>query len=269
MEEVNHKHTELIKLQHVLNDDKNELSFLDELKDEQLVLLRIKISEAIQMEQSSVWSKIAKVTVFMPNIVNAKVAETILDPMITANISYHIEVKEAIGIIRYLSVPFMAKVAEHLIPERSVQLLNALSMDLLKKLVTQLLKTESYFTLAGFVEVTDKKKVLELSNYIRSDEDLLKISHYVNNKKILVYLIDAFSDSKLKSLIQKSTELNLHQEILLIAVCLSEKQIHRITSILYDLPLPTLDKLLQKTEEMQFDEQLKPLKASLIKQLNI
>lgn len=269
MEEVNQKHTELIKLQHVLNDDKNELSFLSVLSDEQLVQLRIKTAEAIQLEQSTIWSKIAKVTVFMPNIVNAKVAETILDPIITANISYHVAVKDAIGIIRYLSVPFMAKVAEHLLPERSVALLNALSMDLLKQLVMQLLKTKSHFTLAGFVEVTDKHKVLELSSYIKNDEDLLKISHFVNNKNYLANLIDGFSDARLKGLIQKSAELNLHEEIILIATCLSEKQLDRITNILYDLPLSTLDKLLRKTEELNADDKLKVLKDTLIKQLNI
>ena len=242
---------------------------MQRLEEEQITRLRIRITEAIQMEQSAIWSKIAKVTTFMPNFVNAKVAETVLDPMITANISYHVSVKDAIGIIKYLSVSFMAKTAEHLIPERSVELLNALSMDLLKKLVTQLLKTKSYFTLAGFVDVTDKRKVLELSNYIPKEEDLLQISHYVNNKNYLADLVEGFSDAKLKTLIQKSVAINLHDEIIIITTCLNDKQLNRISDILNELPLSTLDKLLQKSIELKLDDQLKVVKETLLKQLNI
>lgn len=269
MAEELHKHAELLKLQHILNDERDEFLFLQQLDEQQLSKLRVRISETLQLEQSAVWSKIAMVTNFMPNFVNAKVAETVLDPMITANISYHVSVKQSIGIIKYLSVPFMAKVAEQLIPERSVELLNALSMDLLKKLVTQLLRTNSYFTLAGFVDVTEKKKVLELSHFIQKEEDLLKISHYVNNKNYLADLVDGFSDDRVKRLIQRSVEIGLQEEIVIIATLLDERQMSRVTRILYDLPLSTLDKLLQKVSELKLDDQLKVFKETLMKQLNI
>ncbi|MDB5228868.1 MAG: hypothetical protein JWN78_3061 [Bacteroidota bacterium] len=269
MEDDLHKHTELMKLQHILNDEKNEFGFLKQLEEQQLAALRIRISETMQLEQSAVWSKVAKVTTFMPNLVNAKVAETILDPMITANITYYVPIKEAIGIIRYLSVPFMAKVAEQLIPERCVELINALSMDVMKKLVAQLLKTKSHFTLAGFVDVTEKKKVLELSNYITKDEDVLRISHYVQNKDYLADLVEGFSNGRLRSLIETSVEIDLHEEIIIVASHLPEKQLKRISDILYDLPLSSLDKLLQKTTALKLDDQLKIIKDTLLKQLNI
>ena len=131
------------------------------------------------------------------------------------------------------------------------------------------MKTKNYFTLAGFVDVTDKRKVLELSNYIPREEDLLQISHYVNNKNYLADLVDGFSDAKLKNLIQKSVDINLHDEIIIIATLLNDKQLNRISAILYDLPLSILDKLLQKSIELKLDDQLKTVKVTLLKQLNI
>ncbi|MBK9635351.1 MAG: hypothetical protein IPO64_12870 [Bacteroidetes bacterium] len=103
--------------------------------------------------------------------------------MVTARITPYIEVKDAISIMKSLSIPFMSHTAEFLIPSKAKNLINSLPMDLMKKVVAHLVKHHHFSVIGGFVEITDDNRVIEIANYIESEADLCRITSYVEKKE--------------------------------------------------------------------------------------
>jgi hypothetical protein len=195
--------TEIHKLQHLLAEDGSiSLDFLEKLSYDELHVLRQRIQTAVYMEQSSQWKRLAGVAKFMPNFANAKVAEQVLGASITANMSYFIEVRDAVSIMRFLSIPFMAEVAAFMIPEKCTELINKLPMDTMKKLVTYLVRHQKHFVVGSFVEVTELNRVIEIAKYLDKEEDLVGITKYVQHKASLAAVFRMFPEQRKLRLIE-------------------------------------------------------------------
>jgi hypothetical protein len=195
--------TEINKLQHLLAEDGTaSLIFLQKLSFEELQTLRQRIQSAIYMEQSSQWKRLAGVAKFMPNFANAKVAEQALGPSITANMSYFIDVRDAVSIMKFLSIPFMAEVASFMIPDKCTELINKLPMDTMKKLVSYLIKQQKHFVVGSFVEVTELNRVIEIARFVDKEEDLVGITKFVQHKDSLAGVFRVFPESKKLRLIE-------------------------------------------------------------------
>jgi hypothetical protein len=225
---------EINKLSHILGEEKGEkLRFLERLSFEELEFLRIKIQDSAHEEQAKLWKKLPKVASFMPNFVNAKVAEQVLGASITANISYYIDLRDAISIMKFLSLPFMAEVAHYMIPEKSVPLLNNLPIDMMKKLVAYLLRKNEHFVVGTFVEVTDSHRVIEISKSIEKEDDLIKISKYVKNKSSLVAVFRSFNDYRKVKLFKEAHRLNSFDVAIDMAMLLTGTEIEKLTALLF------------------------------------
>lgn len=225
---------EINKLSHLLGEEKGEkLRFLERLSHEELEFLRLKIQESAHEEQARLWKKLPKVAAFMPNFVNAKVAEQVLGASITANISYYIDLKDAISIMKFLSLPFMAEVAHYMIPEKSIPLLNNLPMDMMKKLVAYLLKKEEHFVVGSFVEVTDSQRVIEISKSIEKEGDLVKISKFVNSKNSMVAVFRSFNDYRKVKLFKEAHRLDAFDVAVDMSMLLSGTEIEKLTALLF------------------------------------
>jgi len=85
------KQTEIQKLLHFLQiSDVSEFSFLDKLSKDEIHQLRLKIIDVSQFTQTDIWKRLTGVAKFFPNYMNAKISETVMGPLIAANMSYHI-----------------------------------------------------------------------------------------------------------------------------------------------------------------------------------
>ncbi|MBX7227110.1 MAG: hypothetical protein K1X55_13835 [Chitinophagales bacterium] len=217
-------------------EDVKKFSFLKKLEAQELEDLRIGMQESLDAEISQQFERIAKVAKFMPNFMNAKVAESVLGPAITAHISYYMDIKDAISIMKYLSVPFMAKTAEHMSPEKSRHIINALPMDLMKKNVVQLIKTNQHAVVGGFVEVTPEDRIIEIGKFIENNEDLHKITSYVARKANIVPVVDSFSDSRLVKLIESGFSSGYGNDLLEIFSLFNAQQQKRLVGLLPKLP---------------------------------
>lgn len=208
------KHIELEKIATLLSVAPQAIDFLHSIDDENLEKLRLMVVDTVEMRRDDVWKRVAKVTAFMPNIINAKVAETIVGPSITANLSYHLPIKDVVSIMKHLSVPFMATTAEHMIPEQSKDLLRDLPTDLLKKLVIQLIKVDKHVVISGFVEYTPKYKVVEIVPVLPTPKDALYISQYIADKSLTASIFSALGEQQMKGLVIAAMQENMEEEII-------------------------------------------------------
>lgn len=238
MNEENIKHTELQKLLHILQAEGSvELQFLSKLTKDELQLLRLKITAVLQFTQTDIWKRLTGVSKYLPNYMSAKISETVMGPLITANMSYYMPVKDAIAIMKHMSISFLSSVSEFMVPENAKELINQIPIDLLKKVTTELMLKKKYMTAAGFVDVSDISRLIELSKVINKEEDLIHIASYVENKIYIAKIVERFSDERIQKIITTAYQYNLQQEVIEVFVHLSPSETQRTLKIISILPV--------------------------------
>lgn len=251
--EINQR-TELQRLCHLLNSNEEELEYLNRLEAYELFALRNKFSDAMQNEHAKTWEKIAKVTKYMPNFINAMVAQDILGPSITANLTYHIPVKEAINISTHFSIKFMADVTEHLIPSKLETLLEEFPLERIKKIITELEKRKGYYTMGNFVDYMPSDKLATISQQIHSEETLVRTTTFSNKKARLVPVIANFNDERLKKLMLTASNLNLCEDVLGLIRYIPETELHRYVGIIVAIGGEVFENYLRTVKKIEGGE---------------
>ena len=244
------KQTEIQKLLHFLQiTDVSEFAFLDKLSKDEIHQLRLKIIDVSQFTQTDIWKRLTGVAKFFPNYMNAKISETVMGPLIAANMSYHMPVKDAISIMGYMSTQFLATVAEHMTPENARDLINQIPMAILKKVTTELVQSKKFMTAAGFVDVSDIPRLVELSKIIYKEEDLIRISTFVENKQYIAKIVEGFSDDRMDKIITIAYQHDMQQEVISVFSHLSNKEMQRVLKIVSQLPINLKTTVLKDFEE--------------------
>lgn len=206
--------TEIEKLAFILHGKENDVRYLTKLEPNEISDLRQRISGAMQGDNSDIWKRLAAVSKFMPNFINAKVAQDILGPYITANLTYHIPVKEALHISSFFPIVYMADVSEYLIPEKAEPILREFPVERMTLLTLEMIKREKFYTLGTYVDFLPKEKIDIISNQIKSEEHILKISKYVNKKERIAFVIESYSDEKILKILKVAYDLDYCEDLL-------------------------------------------------------
>lgn len=223
--------TEIEKLAHVLRVPPEKLQYLKNLSLAEFRSLNETISNRLLTDSSDVWAKLAGVAKFMPNFINAQVAKTLLGPNITANLTYHIDTKQALSIASSLNIEFLAQVAENLVPARAKHLIEAFPMEILVKLTRILTRDKKFFTMGAFVDYMDRDKILALSREIPDTESLLRVGLYTQNKAHVATLADGFSDDKIIDMIETAQQKDLWPSLIGLLAHFNEAQHRRLAGL--------------------------------------
>ncbi len=205
-QDESHKNSELQKIASLLDIPEEEIDFLGSLATEKLSFLRMKITKAILEEQSGVWEPLARVSKFMPNFLNAKVSEDILGPKITANITYHVPVKDALTIATHFSTKFFCDVLEHIVPEKIEHIIRDSPNDLMKRVVHELRKRKNYLLIGSLIDFTPIPSVHKISMEV-DDSEMIQIMDYITKRDRLTDLLDLYEDAKIIGLTKASIKL--------------------------------------------------------------
>ena len=225
------------KIKQILQlNEQDDFTLLKQISDTDLKNLRIRISEIIDLEQVDIWPRIGKVASFMPNFLNAKVAETILGPMIAANLANHVPIKDAVAILKNLSTTFLSEVAGYMIPEKSVKLIDNIPIDILKKVTISLVEQKKYFVASNFVNALPIQRIITLSEVIYNELDLILIAELVENKAHIAKIIEQFNDNRTLEIIKTAYSNDKQEVILAVFVHLSKSELNRIIKLLDKLP---------------------------------
>jgi uncharacterized protein (DUF2267 family) len=243
------KQTEIQKLLHFLQvKDESHFSFLQKLNKEELHQLRLKVIDVSQFTQTDIWKRLTGVAKYFPNYMNAKISETVMGPLIAANMSYYMPEKDAIAIMKYMSTSFLATVSEYMTPEKAQHLINQIPMDILKKVTMELVNKKKFMTAAGFVDVSDVPRLVELSKVIHKEEDLIRISTFVENKKYIAKIVEGFSDERLAKIIQVAYQHHIQDEVLLVFEHLSHRETQKVIKVVNSFPSTLKEKVLNDFE---------------------
>jgi len=90
---------------------------------------------------------------------------------------------------------------------------------------------------------------VELSKIIHQEEDLIRISSYVENKAYIAKIVEGFDDARLKRIISVAYQHDMQQEVLTVFTHQSDKEVKRILKIIQQLPDLLSDKVLKDFEK--------------------
>lgn len=232
--------TEIEKLAHVLKITPDKLQFLRTLSLDDFRNLNNSISDRLLTDSSDVWARLAGVAKFMPNFINAQVAKSLLGPNITANLTYHVDVKQAVSIAKSLNIEFLAQVAENLVPARAIHIIQAFPMDVMVGLTRILTRDRKYFTMGAFVDHMDKEKILVLSKEIPDTESLLRVALYTQNKAHVATLTDGYSDEKIVDMVETAQRKDLWPSVIGLLAYFNEDQHKRLARLVGQVSVDAL-----------------------------
>ena len=135
-------------------------------------------------------------TRFIPNFLNAKVSEEVLGPHITANITYHVNVKDAISISNYYSIPFFADVMEHVIPEKVEGILAAAPSEKMIQILKELLKRKNYAQISALMDYTPVEKAAKLTLEVKDMDVVSDVGYYSTKKDRLWKILATYTDER-------------------------------------------------------------------------
>lgn len=227
-----HKEFELKSIRNLLGIQNNALMFLDRLEAEELNELRQQIIIFMQDGQKEIWTPIAKVSKFMPNFLNAKVSEDILGPNITANLSYHLDPKDAIGIAGHFSIKFFCDVLEHLVPEKIENMIQQSPFDLMRRAVNELLTRKNYFLIGSLIDYTPIESVDKIARGITNLGDLISVTYNAQDKLRVLNLFKRFDDAKIFGVISAGLNTNLSEELKVIYEHADEELLNKTRKII-------------------------------------
>lgn len=232
--------TEIEKLAHVLKVTPEKIGFLKHLTLDDFRNLNQSISDRLLTDSSDVWAKLAGVAKFMPNFINAQVAKSLLGPNITANLTYHVDVKQAVSIAKSLNIEFLALVAENLVPARAKHIIEAFPMDVMQSLTRILTRDKKFFTMGAFVDYMDIGKVMALSKEIPDSESLLRVGLYTQNKEHVAQLVDGFSDEKVIEMVETAHKKDLWPSVIGLLAHFKENQHERLARLVGSVSVEAL-----------------------------
>lgn len=205
MDHIQHK-AEIQKISHVLDISFEEVQFLSVHTEKQLTFLFHAISNSIQKDQSGVWEPLARVVKFIPNFLNAKVSEEVLGPYITANITYHVGVKDAISISNFFSDKFFADVMEHVLPEKIEHILTEAPIEKMRQVLVELLKRKNYYQLSSLMDYVPIDRAAKLTLEVKDPEILCTVAYLSSKKERLWNILSTYNDERTKNFLQISLQ---------------------------------------------------------------
>lgn len=207
------KEFELKSIYNLLGVKEIDLPFLKKLDHEEIHKLRNQIILFMQDGQKEIWVPMAKVAKFMPNFLNAKVSEDILGASIAANLSYHLNPKDAIGIASHFSIKFFCDVLEHLVPEKIADMINQSPFDLMRRAVNELITRRNFFLIGSLIDYTPIESVEKIARGVENLGDLISITYNARDKVRVLNLFKRFDDAKIYGVMVAGLNGNLSQEI--------------------------------------------------------
>lgn len=193
--------TELRRLAQTLHKQVDELDYLDPLDGAALQHLRSRIQLSLLDEFGELFERLAGAGKIAPDKLSAFLCKRIFGPALTANMSYYTPVHKAVTMCGHFGEDFMADVAREQVPERAVQQLEELPVDIMRPVTRKLLESGDFHVMGGFTDYLPEDKVRALMEEIEDPADHLRVSSFSQRKDRIARLTAGFDDDTLREFI--------------------------------------------------------------------
>ncbi len=176
--------------------------FLARLTEQEQGALAERIERRLEAESDGLYTAMAFVANLMPTALKVKVAETMLGPRATAQMTSYVTESQAIKVAQAMRLEFLAEVALHLQPARVTAIMERSPDAMLVGVARRLAQAGHYTLLAGFADHLSPAKLRTLAEKLGHPRDIVLIAYAMLDKGRMVRAAVQFSDAYLLELMQ-------------------------------------------------------------------
>lgn len=191
---------EVHKLGRTLGAADGSLAFLERLPAETLRELRLGTYEALFSLDQRLVLRITRLLRWLPVFLVAWIAR-LAGPLLTARVAGEMPARRAALMAQRLPPSFVADVCLHLDPRCAHDLIRALPTPTILGFAKELLRREDWITTGRFVDFLSDDAIRAVLDHIHDDEQLLRISFYVESRNRLDHVVRLLPPERLRGAI--------------------------------------------------------------------
>lgn len=241
---------EQVKLERLLDTSANALAFIAAQPSADTRAFREQLTEFFYRRHQDAFNRLAGLSKLLPLGASAKLATSLLGPVLSAGIACELPPERAAKLADKLPTDFLAKLSLYLDPRRAGAIISAVSENHIVAVADKLSEQQEFVTLARFVAVISKTALKRIIDNAGSDGyGLLKTGMFIEDKSTIDSLLRQLTDAQKDSLLGAATEHGLWPEMLsLITFLKPDMQIH-MANLAGEQPADVCEKLLRAVHE--------------------
>ncbi len=242
---------ETIKLARLLGQPQENFDYLLEQPAELTRAFREGLSDALFDQHRQGFERLAKLSGLLPTGITATLASTLLGATMSGRVAGELPPERAVKLAKKLDVTFLTRVCVELDPRRAEPLIKQMPADIVINVGHGLVEREDYITMARFVGALPQDVLEKTINAIESDEVLLRVGFFVENKSQLDAVIRILDESRLRGVIQAATDHDLWPEALSLVTEIDDDLKGQLGDIVAGQDEAVLDGLADVAQEQQ------------------
>lgn len=206
---------EQVKLERLLEVPEGSLAFIADQDAAATRAFREQLADFFYRRHEDAYRRLAGLSKLLPLSASAKLATSLLGPVLAAGIACELPPDRAAKLADKLPTAFLAKLALHLEPQRAMPIIAAISEDHIVAVAKELSNLQEFVTLARFVSSISTKALRRVID--NADEDgvsLLRTGMYVEDKSIIDSLFRLLSEHQKNQLLSAAGSHGLWPETL-------------------------------------------------------
>jgi hypothetical protein len=218
---------ELRKLAHALDVEPDRVDLLAELPAADLRALRKQVGEALFQADRHYFVRVAALTRTVPGAISAKLAETVLPPLIAARTAELLEPRRAVELVGRISERYLADVSAVMDASRAPEVVAALPPSKIAAVARELARREEWIVIGSFVaEVTDDALAASVAEF--DGNQLLRIGFVLDDMSRLDDIGGMLTDQQIDEMVAAAAESALWAELQELLEHLSAERTARI-----------------------------------------
>lgn len=205
---------ETIKLARLLGQPPENFGYLHSQPAELTRKFREALSDALFDQHRHGFERLAKLSGLLPTALTAKLASTLLGATLSGRVAGELAPEHAVKLAQKLPAEFLTRVCVELDPRRAEPLIQKMPVDIVISVAHGLIARADYITMARFVGALPQAALEQTIAAIESDEVLLRVGFFVENKAQLDAVIRLLDDTRLHGAIQAATDFDLWPQAL-------------------------------------------------------
>ena len=242
---------ETIKLARLLGQPPENFDYLLEQPAELTRRFREGLSDALFDQHRQGFERLAKLSGLLPTAITATLASTLLGATMSGRVAGELPPERAVKLAKKLPTEFLVRVCVELDPRRAEPLIKQMPADIVIKVANGLIDREDYITMARFVGALPQDVLEQTINAIKSDEVLLRVGFFVENKSQLDEVIRILDEDRLRGAIQAATDHDLWPEALSLVTQITDDLKGQLGDIVADQDESVLDGLADTAQQQQ------------------
>jgi hypothetical protein len=249
---------EILKLARLVEQDPDQLGFLDSVSPAELRALREGVTNTIFDAGAQSLKRVAAGAKLLPSPLVAAIALKSFGALLCARAAGAVDPGKAIDVAKRLPADFLVDVTIQLDPRRVAKIIGQVPQELVVPVAAELGRREEHVTMGRFLAYVPDSAVVAAMTAL-SDEALLRTAFVLEHKDRLDHALGLLPPERLPGIFANASQLGLWPEALDLLEHLSQARRGPIADVVAEQPVEVIEDLVSAVSAARIWENLLPV----------